>query len=342
MRRANAQFASDELAQVLSHYDIGVIAQISPLSGGSERAPKVVIVSEQGKFLLKRRPKVKDDVNHAVLAHSVQTHLAERGFPVPKLERTRDQNSTILQFNDHVYELFEFVTGLRYDGSVEAGTDSGRQLAKFHKHMSDFVWDWMPPDKSFHDSSMVRRHLKLAGAKRTGRPSTRVRQAAEVLMSLYNAAAVRVNELGFDSWPKQIVHGDWHPGNMLFASGKLIAVLDFDSVKPAPPATDLANGMLQFSIVAGRPNPANWPAYLDRSKLIQFLTGYRRVIKPSKHELASLPDLMIETMIAEAILPIAATGFFGSFSGLDFLKMIERKCEWIDKNRKKLLEAIAS
>ncbi|GAG35981.1 unnamed protein product, partial [marine sediment metagenome] len=118
------------------------------------------------------------------------------------------------------------------------------------------------------------------------------------------------------------------------------AILDFDSVRIAPAVTDLANGMLQFSIVGGRPNPADWPDYLDQAKAMQVLNGYRKVIKPPKNQLHSLLDLMIETIIAEAVLPIATTGFFGNLSGDDFLKMILRKAEWLSKNRKKLTEAI--
>ena len=68
--------------------------------------------------------------------------------------------------------------------------------------------------------------------------------------------------------------------------------------------------------------------------------GYREVIELKKNELGSLLDLMIETMIAEAILPVAAMGFFGNLSGADFLKMIQRKAEWIDKNRDKLTQAM--
>ena len=59
-----------------------------------------------------------------------------------------------------------------------------------------------------------------------------------------------------------------------------------------------------------------------------------------ENRLNSLLDLMIETMIAEAVLPIVATGFFGNLSGLDFLAMICRKAEWIDDNRETLMEAI--
>jgi len=50
---------------------------------------------------------------------------------------------------------------------------------------------------------------------------------------------------------------------------------------------------------------------------------------------------MIETMIAEAVLPIAATGFFGHLHGTDFLLMIRRKAEWLNNNREQLTELIS-
>ena len=343
MPRGGAHFSSEELAQVISHYDIGVIYRVSPLSAGNRRAPKMVVVSENGKFLLKRRPRGKDDLYRVAFAHSVQTHLAAKGFPVASLvrrRRTSDEKNTVLQIDNHIYEFFRFVAGVRYDGSAEATIDTGRQLADFHRYLADFASEWKPLRASFHDSSTVRRRLKAIGANKVSQPDRKLRKIAETLMELCNSSSVRVSELGFDSWPEQVVHGDWHPGNMLFAAGKVTAVLDFDSVRIAPTVTDLANGMLQFSIVGNRPNPADWPNYLDQAKLVQFLNGYRKVIKLDKNELDSLLDLMIETIIAEAVLPIAATGFFGHLSGYDFLKMIQRKAEWLNKNRDKLTKAI--
>lgn len=342
MPRGGTRFSSEELALVLSHYDIGAVKRTKPLSGGSRRAIKMVVISEQGKFLLKRRPKGKEDLNRVAFAHTVQTHLAQRGFPVTALMTTADNKNTILQLNNHIYELYKFITGVRYDGSAEATIDAGLQLAKLHGHLADFTSQWQPQSGSFHDSSVVRRLLKTAGSEKSVRPNRKLQETAAVLMAFYNASAVRVNQLGFDSWSEQVVHGDWHPGNMLFSGGKLIAVLDFDAVRIAPRITDLANGMLQFSIVAGRPNPADWPAHLDRGTLVQFLDGYREEIELEKSELDCLLDLMVETMIAEAILPIAATGLFEHLSGLEFLKMIRRKCEWIDENRNTLDEAIGT
>jgi homoserine kinase type II len=301
-----------------------------------------VIVAEHGKFLLKRRPQSKKDSDRVAFAHAVQRHLAEKAFPVAALVPVRDDGRTVLELHKHIYECFEFVTGVRYDGSAEATGDAGSQLADLHSHLADFAFRAEPTKGSFHDSSRVRKHLKAAASTKPARPDNQLRAVAEPLMNLYNASCVRVNALGFDSWTPQVVHGDWHPGNMLFAGRKLVAVLDFDSLRLAPAVTDLANGMLQFSIVGGRPNPADWPAYFDQAKMIRFLDGYLQVTELAKTELDSLVDLMIEAIIAEAILPVAATGSFGPASGLDFIKMIQRKAQWLNDNRKKLTEAIES
>jgi Ser/Thr protein kinase RdoA (MazF antagonist) len=337
-----ARFSSDELAEVLSHYDIGKIRKVMRLIGGSSRAPKIVVTTGRGRFLLKRRSQGKDDVYRVAFAHAVQTHLAKRYFPVAPLLTTRDQVSTILQLRDNIYELFKFVGGVRYNGSAEATIDTGRQLARFHQYLANFEFEWEPLKASFHDSATMRGHLKMVASDSSPGEDKHLPEVGEQLMTLYNASSVRVNQLGFDSWGEQVVHGDWHPGNMLFDKDKLVAVLDFDSVKIAPPITDLANAMLQFSLVGYHPNPADWPDYLDQAKLVQVLEGYREVIKLDKNHLDSLLDLMVETMIAEAVLPIAATGFFGNLTGLDFLRMIYRKARWIDENRETLTAAIES
>ncbi len=347
MPRGGAHFSSEELVRVLSHYDVGVIHQIKSLSGGNRRAPKMVVVSDQGKFLLKRRPRGKDDLYRVAFAHAVQTHLAEKAFPVTTLLATRSDNNTILQLNSHIYEFFKFVSGTRYDGSPEATIDAGRQLANFHRHLADFAHEFKPLQASFHDSSIVRTHLRTIGSDRTARPSRKLQATAEALTILYNESSIQANQLGFDSWPRQVIHGDWHPGNMLFSRHKMAVVLDFDSIRIAPAVVDLANGMLQFSIVGGRPNPADWPDYFDQDKLLQFLTGYKKGASKEtalldEYKLRALVDLMIETMIAEAVLPIAATGFFGHLHGTDFLLMIRRKAEWLNKNRDKLTELISN
>ena len=335
-------FSSRELAQVLSHYEVGRIQKVEPMLAGNRAAPKVIVTTNQGKFLLKRRPKGKDDIYRVAFAHAVQTHLSQKYFPVPALVVTGSGYTTMLQLNDKIYEFFKFIGGVRYDGSSEQTIDSGRQLARFHQYLAEFAFHWKPMRSSFHDSASVRGHLRAIGMDKSVGSGRGLQKLADELTELYNTSSVQVNQSGYDRWTQQVVHGDWHPGNMLFLNDRLSAVLDFDTAKIAPPITDLANAFLQFSIVGDRPNPTDWPDYLDQAKLVQVLDGYREVIELEQNRLDALLDLMIETMIAEAVLPVATTGFFGNLSGIDFLNMIERKCRWIEDNRSVLTAAINS
>ena len=141
-----------------------------------------------------------------------------------------------------------------------------------------------------------------------------------------------------ETWPKQIVHADWHPGNMLFRDNHVVAVIDYDSARLLPRIIDIANGALQFSIIGGDEDVAKWPEYLDESRFKRFFRGYDEVMLLSEAEIRAIPWLMIEALIAEAVFPIAATGQFGRIEGMAFLHMVQRKVHWLRKNIDKLVE----
>ncbi len=340
MPRGGAQFASEELVRVLSHYDVGVVHRVKPLAAGNRRAPKVIVRADKGTFLLKRRPRGRDDMARVVFAHAVQRHLAVQSFPVTSLLTTSAENKTILTIDNHIYELFKFVTGARYDTSLEATFEAGRQLAVLHKCLRNFSPEYEALMDNFHDSTTVRQHLKMIRRDPRSGSVHFSETVSDSLLIRYDKSSERVNRLGFNRWKRQVVHGDWHPGNLLFADRKIVGVVDFDSIRIAPPVTDLANGMLQFSIIGDHPDPNHWPDHFDETRLMQFLNGYRALTAVSKRKLNALVDLMIETMIAEAVLPVAATGFFGHLSGIDFLRMIVRKTKWLRHHRAELTEAM--
>ncbi len=342
MPRGGANFTGDELALVLSHYDIGVIGEVTGLRIGNSRAPKSVINAERGKFLLKRRPTGRDDAYHVGFAHSIMINLQEKGFPVAHIERTRD-GETAVMLNGHIYELFGYVHGSRYETQREQTVDAGRKLAEFHRLLEGFKFEWNPVSRTFHDSPEVRRFLKIINSEKRARirPGKEMKYVTNELMVIYNKAAVNVNQSGYETMERKIIHGDWHPGNMLFDEDKVVAVVDFDSVRKAPRIIDIANGILQFSIIAGAPSPDQWPENADEQRIGDFFRGYAETGSITAEAGEILPDLMMETMISEAVRPIAATGTFANLKGLDFLKMIYRKCGWIDQNRK-LLAGIIS
>ena len=333
------QFSAEELSIVLSHFDIGVIDSIVEFPRGSRKAPKLLIVSEQGKFLLKRRARGKDDPFKVAFTHALQLHLASKQFPLPHLIGTRKDNNSMLQWRNGVYELFEYIPGQTYPQTLEGTFDSGRILALYHKLLEEFKSEWQPPSGSYHAATAVDSGLRAISANIPETDENReVTQLLSFLLTTYRASAVKVQSLGIDNWPKQIVLADCHPCNMLFRDNRVVAVIDYDSARLLPRIIDVANGSLQFSIIGGDDDVSKWPDYLDESRFKRFLRGYDEVMLLSQAEIRTIPLLMTEALIAEAVFPIAATGSFGKVEGMPFLQMVQRKILWIQKSYDRLVE----
>lgn len=338
---SRAEFTREELATVLSHYDLGTIEHIEPVTRGSRRSPKLIIRTNRGRYLLKRRAPGRDDVLKVAFAHAVQQYLAKVDFPLPRLQPTRDDGDTLLSHDGATYELFEHLPGATFDRSPDAAHDAGRILGLFHKALQDYRSEWEPPRVGYHDNESVRAALNGIPTAISMHDSVAGRET-ELLMTvtrlseIYGQAADAVEALDFRIWPRQIVHADWHPGNMLFVDGHVSGVIDYDSLRWQPRSMDVANGSLQFSIVGGGKDPLAWPAAADELRLSRFLAGYESVLTLRPQEIQVLPHLMIEALIAEAVFPIAATGLFGRMEGFRFLRMIRRKSEWIAQNERHL------
>src|SRR5687767_14810445 len=153
-------FGGEELACVLSHFDIGIIESIVEFPRGSRKAPKLLIVTEQGKFLMKRRARGKDDPFKVAFCHALQLYLASKQFPLPHLIGTRKDNNSMLQWRNGVYELFEYIPGQGYPQTLESTFDSGRVCALYHKLLEGFKAEWQPPTGSYHAAPAVEQGLR--------------------------------------------------------------------------------------------------------------------------------------------------------------------------------------
>jgi homoserine kinase type II len=337
------RFSPEELSECLARYDLGEVRSIQEFTRGSVRSPKVVIETSRGKFLFKRRVKGREDLAKVAFTHRIQAHLAKQDFPLPGLVATKDNRSTILTIGEDIYEMFHFVAGEAYDGSVEATLQAGRVLGLYHKLLKDFTSDYRPPSGSYHNADSILQAISRTVSSlplEARPPAEELNELVGSLRDSYKRSAEQAEKLGLDSWEQQIVHGDWHPGNMLFRDRKVAAVVDYDSARLQQRAVDLANGALQFSIVAGANDPVAWPDRLDQPRVTSFVRGYALSDEVSSPQRRAIPLLMCEAMIAEAILPIAATGSFGRMQGYSFLRMIDRKVKWIASHLKELQAAM--
>jgi Ser/Thr protein kinase RdoA (MazF antagonist) len=344
---ARAEFDAREIKAVLQQYDIGAVEHVQMLERGSHRNPKAVITTSRGRYFLKRRTFRSDRVLRIGSAHRVQQHLLAQGFPAPAPIATNTDGDTLVVAHEAIYELFAFVAGGRFDYSPASATDAGRTLAMFHTLLDAYEPNWDPPTIGYHDNNGVRTSFAGLPSSVNGHDSVAGRQAELLgtigaLYDAYDTAAQAVEQLGAAQWRRQLVHGDWHPGNMLFEEDRVVAVVDYDSLHWLPAISDVANGALQFSLIGGPKDPLRWKPQADGPRLRGFLAGYETVRPLSEDETQALASLMIEALIAEAVLPVAATGAFGRIDGFRFLQMVQRKVVWLQQYGPEAVDLSAS
>ncbi len=337
------RISADELREVLEHFDLGPVVSAREFPRGSRRSAKVIVETTGGRYVLKRPAAGHDDPQRHAFAHRLIQYLRRSGFPVPSLALTHEGNHSVLRLHGRTYEIYEYIPGDRYAGTLEQTSAAGLTLARLHRALMRFPPEPLAARPSYHDNESIREGL-LAIPGAVAPHDSVVGHEAELLSIVqelrerYDQAAEAVAQAGFDHWPIHTVHGDWHPGNLLFRGAQVAAVIDLESARLSPLALDLANGLLQFSVVWNPDAPEQWPDFFDLTRMRRLYHGYAaRVLLPAD-ERAAIPQLMIESLVAESAMPIAATGSFGHMPGFGVMQTIRRKVHWLVRN----LEGIRS
>lgn len=335
----------DELVMILSRYDIGAIQRIKNYNKGSRQAPKLIVGSTKGKYLLKRRAIGRDAIDRVNFSHIVQKKLGDHRFPVAGLVETVDGN-TLVEHDGRIYELFHFINGHRFDKSKPEAAESGRVLAHCHDILREFSEEPAVKKTSFHQIKTTKKTISevvdVLSNYENKSSLEGMDETACYIGEQFDKAKFATESVGFSSLPTSVVHGDWHPGNMLYEDGEIVAVIDFDSLRIAQRITDIANGVLQFSMRMGTDDVNNWPNSFRGHTIRSMVQGYNAFtvspLLPS--ELSIIPSLMKEALIVESVFHVHRTGSFGKIPGSDFLRMVERKLRWIDDKAERIIEVL--
>ena len=335
-RRRFEQIAPDDLAAVLRRYDLGSVTNMTPFTRGSTRAPKLRLATDAGEFLLKCRAPGQDDPEAVAFTHGVQIHLQNHAFPTAGLIGTVPDKQSMVVHNDRTYEMFHFVEGDRYDGTEAGAVQAGMMLATLHRLLVDHRDSYDPPSLGYHmvpgfDRSVQGMPAKIHAAEPDTDEAT-ISSTCEQLRKAYHVASGRVEAEGFAGWPLGLIHGDWHPGNLMFYAGQVTAVIDFDAVRLGPRMIDIANAALQFSMRRGGVDDLDqWPDDFRLEAIKGIVRGYLLCADPvlTRKELAAMPWLMIEATILESVATVAKTGTFAGIPGSSFLAMVQRKVVWL-------------
>ncbi|MDG2094320.1 MAG: phosphotransferase [Phycisphaerales bacterium] len=336
-----AGFSSNEVAGILSRYDIGTISSVRAYERGSSRAPKALIESDAGEFLLKRRAPGRDEPRRIKFEHTVHGQLRKAGYPVAEIMASRRSRSTAIRGSHGMYELFRFIRASRCHGTSIELEACGAALSDFHGILNDFDYP-ARQGGGFHGVSRLDKHVE----KYSSHLSRRSRRVCNQIRECYTEAAQNVDSLGWSKWSTTIVHGDWHPGNVLFGDRSNVrVVLDFDNVRREPRIVDIASAILHFGrYVTALHNDegSTWPVQLHEPSVKSLARGYasHAARSPVATELAALPALMVEAIALETIPSLLREGRFGDHSINDFLPVVSDSLKNMLSNSGRLIATL--
>jgi len=277
------------LSAVLREFGIGDASSIRAVRGGSRRNAKFVVEAPGGRWFLKERR--SSAARGSLLAASVQRLLADQGAPVPA-PRAAEDGRPFVEREGRSFELLPFVEGVAFDRTPAAARAAGATLARLHELLAA----WRPPEGvrgSYHDSARVRAVLGRLAAPSERVGPDRWRERVASLAEEYEAASARAASF-VDRQATQLVHGDFHPGNLVFAGTTVAAVLDWEAVREDVPLAEFASASLQFS----REDPRRTPeAPLRIGLLAAFAEGHGGLDRGAAE---AVPSLLLEAAVAES------------------------------------------
>lgn len=328
MAASRQQLSQREIEGVLRHYQVGAIRDIRELAEGSLYSPKVIIETERGTLLLKRRARGLDMPALVAFGHEVVLGCQAQGLCVPPIIGTREDNNSFVQFSDQVYELFVFIAGNRFEpANPNHAHAMGATLVETHNAMDQIQTSFPAANE----------------------PETIDLSRINALKSIEHLLAPKLSDdvprmLGYahelaqaNATPPALVHGDWHPGNMIFRGDTLVAVCDFDNTRIGSRLRELAQSLVHVSMVAPSPGQRGEqvPPEPDAVRLMSFWNGYRGsggTVSP-RTAIGMMPGVMLDEALAN--LGTNPSEHHGAM-----LSAVWRKAAWIDENQSRLIDRL--
>jgi len=314
------RFTPRELDEVLARYELGEVTSVREVALGSPISPKAFVECARGKLLLKRRARGVDAPGVVSFSHRLGLGSLRLGVCVPPLVGTRERNNSMVQIDDRVYELFVFLDGNPDPRSPASSLRSGALLGELHS-----AFDRLSDEDPGLLGAAPREPIAI-DPSRVDRSGIDREIAGPVRGVLERAAGGPAS-----SGDLRLVHGDWHPGNVIYRGDEPVGVCDFDNARLGSRERELAQGLAQFSLdrgQAGEP-PARWRSEADLDRVSAHWRGYTGSI--GEHpDPAPVARLMPGVLMEEAL---------GS-KNPEITWAVLRKAQWLEDHADEIRAAL--
>jgi Ser/Thr protein kinase RdoA (MazF antagonist) len=284
---------------VLSHYRIGDIAEIAPAGGTAGKCWHVR--AGGGRYFLRRRGPRTSAPEALAFDHGLRRHLVACDVPAAA-PLVAASGETWVPLDGGVYELYLFVEGRAFRGGEAELAETARALARFHQAAATYPGRgrFSPVSKQFAVAAP-----EVGGTERVDAPAlvaaalARMAETDPAFAPARAAAAALARECtdeAYRSLPRYLIHGDYHPGNLLYTDdGRIAGIFDLDWACEQTRCRDLADLLYFFAGRRARPLDASRieslteavALDLDRARLL--LRTYHQALPLTPEELRAVP-----------------------------------------------------
>ncbi|USN98131.1 MAG: phosphotransferase [Phycisphaeraceae bacterium] len=309
---------ADECRAVVGRYGLAGVSGVRDFARGNPRSPKAIVEARSGRFLLKRRAPGLDDYARLQTEHAAQTILQGAGRPVPAPLSTPD-GETIVVHERRLYELYPYIEAEGWMPGPDSARAAGLVLASLHDTLArlDVPADAGPTD------------LVAPAFDHLASSTPALRPSLERLHRDWESAMLHLEHVPLS--PPRLTHGDYHPGNTLWRAGDIVAVVDFETMRPAPHAAEAALAALLFSLDTTGDDPESWPDAPILPRLESFWAGYGAE-RFDRSLTGTFAWLMINGLIAEAVPRACRHAGFGRHDTGLILPFIARLTAWLSEH----------
>ncbi len=342
---------------VQGRYDIGTVADVHELQGGTTNRSFRVTVQKQGRrktFFLRQYKKgiTTDEIR---FEHALITHTIKKGLTASAAVVANRAGETFVsqESSGSIFAVYEYLQGEdRYAWDRPYLTDTefenaGRLLADFHHAVSDFDPGALKREEPCISSlwrAYPERFERYGQHERQGRMLPYFRKNLPRILNVI--ARNPLTPAHTADMPVIGTHYDFHPGNLKWEGEQIVGIFDFDWCKMDLRLFDVCMALIYFS---------HWKDHRDgelrTEKCRLFVCAYqRRLLKRKGIEplTAAEADLM-PRMLAIANMNLLNWGvadYLDKAAARDeqylvYLKHNVRLMDWLEANRSKVVRMIS-
>jgi len=336
-----------EPQEILASYQIGAVREVGPAGGTAGKCWRVT--SARGSYFLRCRGPRTSSRQALGFDHGFRRHLLARGVPTAAPITARSGETWVLT-EGRAFELYPLVEGHSFAGSRHELIETAGALALFHQVAADY-----PPRGSYNPvpAQFAIAVPEIGGSERMDDPELMAAALAQFardepafgyaveqargLAHAYDASVYR-------ALPRWLIHGDFHPGNLLYSdAGKVAGIFDLDWACEHTRSRDLADAVYYFARRGGlfdgsRIESMTEAAEPDFDSAVLFLRTYGELAPLEPEEVRAIPLALRARWLAERlegsakVPPEKRTWFI--------TRELERPLEWLDSHGEGLVRSV--